>query len=106
VVKGALLTLWLVGFGTLLMLCLRIYRGMPSNYGVDGRIFGALTIYSVAWWIAVVACIAFGFGLSYRWRGPLGVWVFLAVTDLIPAGAPALLLALLAKVHEALRNSQ
>jgi hypothetical protein len=106
VVKGALLTFWLVGFGTLLMFYLRVYRGLPSNSAVDARNFGALTIYSVAWWVAVVACVAIGFGLSYRWRGPLGVWVFLAVTDLIPAGALALLLALLAKLHEAVRNTQ
>jgi hypothetical protein len=106
VIKGALLAFWLVGFGTLVMLYLQVYRGMPSNIAIDYRIFGRLTIYSVVWWVAVVACVAVGFGLSFRWRGPLGMWVVLALTDLVPAGALALLLALLAKVHEAVRNSQ
>ena len=106
VAKGALLTFWLVGFGTLVMLYLRVYRGMPSNSAVDARVFGFYTVYSVAWWVGAVVCLAIAFGLSYRWKGPVGLWVFLAVTDLIPAGILALFLTLVAKGHEALKNSQ
>ncbi|HXM15918.1 MAG TPA: hypothetical protein VN933_11800 [Candidatus Eremiobacteraceae bacterium] len=101
-----MLTFWLVGFGTMVMLYLRIYRGMPSNIAVDYRFFGYLTIRSVAWWVAVGVCIAIGFGVSYWWRGPLSLWVFLAVTDLVPAGALALFVVLLSKAQEAIRSNQ
>jgi hypothetical protein len=105
VVKGALLTFWLAGFGTLLMLYLRLYRGLPTNSAIDYRIYGNLTIYSVGWWVAAIVCMAIGFGLSYRWRGPVGLWVFVAVTDLVPAGALALFLVLFVTLRRAVRAS-
>ena len=98
VVKGVLLSFWLVGFGTLLMLYFRLFRGMPTNSAIDYRTFGHLTIYSVAWWVAAAVCIAIGFGLSYWRRGPISFWVFVAVSDLVPGGALALFLVLVANL--------
>jgi hypothetical protein len=42
VVEGALLSFWLVGFGTLVMLYLRVFRGVTGIVAIEYRIFGNL----------------------------------------------------------------
>jgi hypothetical protein len=101
ILKGFLLALWLVGFGTLLTLYLAIYRTLPPNTAVSTSVFGLYTVYSGAWWLGVIACVAVSFAVSNVWTGPRSLWLFLAVTDVIPVGLLALFLTLVAKLHAA-----
>jgi hypothetical protein len=41
-----------------------------------------------------MACFAIGFVIARAWTGPLGLWIALLVTGLIPAGCLTLFLVL------------
>jgi hypothetical protein len=60
-----------------------------------------ITIHNPFWWTALVICFVIGLVIARAWSGPLGVWIALAVTGLIPAGCLALFLALLSKLKQA-----
>lgn len=53
------------------------------------------------WWWAFVVCFVIGYAIARSWSGPVGLWIALAVTGLIPAGFLALFLALVAKLKQA-----
>ena len=100
--KGALLSLWLLGFGTIAYLYLAIFRRLPPGPGAVGiTVFTAYTIQNPLWWTALVLCFVLGFAIARTWSGPLGVWVALLVTGLLPAGCLALFLVLVYKMKQA-----
>lgn len=97
--KGALLGFWLAGFGTMAWLYFGIFRHMPPNSAVGVRIITSATIQSPLWWIALVVCIVLGCAITRSWSGPLGLWIALLVTGLIPAGLLALFVVLVYKLR-------
>jgi hypothetical protein len=98
IAKGTLLGLWLLGFGTIAYLYLAIFRHLPPNSAVGVTVFTAYTIQNPLWWTALVACLVLGYAIARSWSGPLGVWIALLVTGLIPAGCLALFLVLAYKL--------
>lgn len=104
ILKGTLLALWLFGFGNLAWLYFTLYRNLPPNSSVDIRIITAFTIQNALWWTALVLCLVLGYAIARTWRGPLGLWIALAVTGLIPAGFLALFLVLLVKLKQAIQG--
>jgi hypothetical protein len=100
ILKGTLLALWLFGFGTMAWLYFTLYRHMPPNSAVGMRIITALTIQNSFWWAALVLSFVIGFGIARSWSGPLGLWIALLVTGLIPAGCLALFLVLVYKLKQ------
>ena len=100
IAKGTLLSLWLFGFGTMAWLYFALYRHLRPNSTVDIRLIAALTTQHPFWWAALVVCLVVGFAIARSWSGPLGVWIALAVTGLIPAGCLALFLVLVYKLKQ------
>jgi hypothetical protein len=100
IAKGTLLALWLFGFGTMALLSFSIYRHLPPNSAVGVSVFSAHTVRNPYWWTALVICIALGYAVARSWRGPLGLWIALLVTGLIPAGSLALFLVLVYKLKQ------
>lgn len=101
IAKGTLLALWLFGFGTMAYFYLAIFRHMPSNSSVDIRSIAGLTSQNPFWWTALVVCLVLGLAIARSWSGPLGLWIALAVTGMIPAGFFTLFLALMYKLKQA-----
>ena len=100
--KGTLLGLWLVGFGTIAWLYFSIFRRLPPGPGEVGvTVFTAYTIDNLYWWTGVVVCLVLGFVIVRSWSVPLGLWIALAVTGLIPAGCLALFFILVYKLKQA-----
>jgi len=58
ILKGILLGLLLLGFGTLTFFYIAVYRNLTPNSAVDIRVFTANTIQNPLWWIALTATIA------------------------------------------------
>lgn len=104
ILKGTLLALWLFGFGNMAWLYFGLYRNLPPNSAVDIRIITAFTIQNALWWAALVLCFVIGFAIARTWRGPLGLWIALLVTGLIPAGFLALFLVLVVKLKQAIQG--
>jgi len=100
ILKGTLLALWLFGFGNLAWLYFTLYRNLPPNSSVDIRIITAFTIHNALWWAALVVSLVLGYAIARTWRGPLGLWIALLVTGLIPAGCLALFLVLVYKLKQ------
>jgi|SRR5216684_3177969 hypothetical protein len=98
IAKGTLLALWLFRFGTMAWLYIVLYRHLPPHSAVAISVITALTIRNQFWWGALVACFVFGYAIARLWSGPLGFWIVLAVTGLIPAGCLALFLVLVYKL--------
>jgi hypothetical protein len=98
IAKGTLLGLWLVGFATMARLYFAIYRHLPPNSAVSVDIITAFTTRSPIWWTALLVCFVVGYLVARSWRGPLAVWIALAVTGLIPGGVLALFLVLVYKL--------
>jgi len=73
---------------------------MPPNSAVDYRLITRLTTDDPFWWVALAGCLAIGYVVTRIWTGPLGVWIGLAITGLIPAGFLALFIALLMKLKQ------
>jgi hypothetical protein len=101
IAKGALLGLWLFGFGTLGLLYLRVFRHMGPNSAVGVSVITSQTTHSPLWWTALVVCLVLGLAVAHSWRGPLVVWIALAVTGLIPTGFLTVFIVLLWKTREA-----
>lgn len=98
ILKGSLLALWLFGFGTMAWLYAEVYRHLGPHSAVSIRLIAALTIQYPFWWAGLVACLVLGYAIARSWPGPLGVWIALAVTGLIPAGLLTLFLVLVYKL--------
>lgn len=99
--KGTLLALWLFGFGTMAYLYVAVFRHTPPNSAVDIRVITGLTIQSPLWWTGLVVCLVLGLAVARSWSGPVGLWITLATTGLIPAGCLALFLVLVYKMKQA-----
>jgi hypothetical protein len=106
VLKGTLLGLWLLGFGTMAFFYFPVYRNMPPNSGgvvtsVDIRVFPANTIQNPLWWWALVTCFALGCVIARTWPLPKILWVGLLVTGLVPAGLLVLLITMVVMLKHA-----
>ncbi len=99
--KGTLLALWLFGFGTMAWLYIALYRHLQPNSAVGISVIASLTIHHPFWWTALVVCLVLGYGIARSWSGPLGLWIALLVTGLIPAGCLAFFLVLIVKLKQA-----
>ena len=100
IAKGALLALWLFGFGTMGLLYFSIYRYMPPNSAVDYRSITIRTTQNPFWWMSLVVCLVVSYAIARSWSGPLLLWIALFLTGLIPAGCLALFLTLLYKLKQ------
>lgn len=78
-------------------LYLMIYRHLPPHTAVDVASIGLLTMLNPMWWAGLVICLIVGLAIARSWSGPLGVWIALVATGLIPGGALAVFLALITK---------
>src|SRR6267378_1266953 len=101
IMKGTLLAAWLLGFGTMAWLYFALYRNLPPSSAVDIRVITALTTQNPLWWTALVLCLVLGLAIARSWSGPLGLWIALLVTGLIPAGLFSLFLVLVYKLKRA-----
>jgi len=101
IVKGTLLALWLFGFGTMALLYVAVYRNLPPNSAVGISVITGYTTQNPLWWTALVVCLVLGFAIARSWSGPLGLWIALLVTGLIPAGLFSLFLVLVYKLKRA-----
>jgi hypothetical protein len=102
ILKGSLLALWLFGFGTMAWLYFAVYRRMPPNSAVSVRVITFYTTMNPLWWTALAVCLVIGYAIARSWSGPVGLWIALAVTGLIPAGFLALFLVLIVKLKQAI----
>jgi hypothetical protein len=103
ILKGALLSICLFGFGTVVFstsVC-TVMRPHLSHLrpgeavGLDERSIGLLTTLNPLWWTALVVCLVLGLVIARSWRGPLVLWIALLVTGLIPAGLLTLFITVL-----------
>jgi len=94
IAKGTLLALWLFGFGTMGWLYIAVYRNLRPNTAVSVSVIASRTTMNPFWWTALVVCLVLGYAIARSWSGPLGLWIALLVTGLIPAGWLALFLVL------------
>ncbi len=101
IAKGTLLALWLFGFGTMAYFYFAIFRHMPRNSAVGMSVITAYTVHNPLWWTALVLCLVLGLAIARSWPGPLGLWIALLVTGLIPAGCLALFLTVVFKMRQA-----
>lgn len=101
ILKGTVLGLWLFGFGTIALLYLAVYRGLPPHSAVGVTVITAYTIQNLWWWAALLTCLALGGAVARRWSGPAVLWIALLVTGLIPAGLLTLFIVLAVKVKQA-----
>ena len=106
ILKGILLALWLVGFGTFARLYFEIRRINPQRkqFAVSASWLASHTIRSTVWWIATIICVAASFALTRAWDGPLTLWIAVAATDLFPIAVLALYMTLYVKAHNAART--
>ena len=100
IAKGTLLALWLFGFGTIAWLYFAIYSHMPPNSAVSVHVITSYSTLNPLWWAAFVVCFVIGFAIARSWSGPLGLWIALFVTGLIPAGFLTLFLVLPYKLKQ------
>jgi hypothetical protein len=104
IAKGTLLALWLFGFGTMVWLYISIFRHLPPTV-VDIRVITLPTTQNPFWWAGLVVCLILGLAIARSWRGPLGLWIALLVTGLVPAGSLALFLVLVYKLKQVSQGS-
>lgn len=67
ILKGALLSICLFGFGTMGFLYLRLHRYMEPHSSLDVRIIGSLTTGNPLWWTALVVCLVLGIAIAHSW---------------------------------------
>ncbi|HVS88986.1 MAG TPA: hypothetical protein VHF01_12305 [Candidatus Acidoferrum sp.] len=106
ILKGTLLGLWLLGFGTMAFFYFAIYRNLPPNTGggvssMDIRVFTVNTIQNPLWWGALVVCFVLSYAIARSWPLPKILWVGLLVTGLVPAGILALFIVMVVKLKQA-----
>ncbi|HXN50441.1 MAG TPA: hypothetical protein VN943_00790 [Candidatus Acidoferrum sp.] len=99
IAKGLLLGIWLFSFGTITFLYFAIFR-KASGGMIGGDIIAHLTTHSPVWWVALVACVAFGLFITRSWSGRPILWIALAVTELFPMGLLVMFLTLVARNKE------
>jgi hypothetical protein len=68
---------------------------------VSVHVITSYTTLNPLWWAALVLSFVIGFGIARSWSGPLGLWIALLVTGLVPSGSLALFLALVYKLKQA-----
>ncbi len=78
-----------------------VYRNLPPNSAVGISVITVYTTQNPLWWTALVVCLVLGFAIARSWSGPLGLWIALLVTGLIPAGLFSLFLVLVYKLKRA-----
>jgi hypothetical protein len=100
ILKGALLGLWVFGFGTMAWLYFAIYRHVHANTAVDVRIITHFTTQSPLWWTALLVSLVLGCAIARSWSWPLIVWIGLLVTGLVPAGLLAMFITLFVKLKQ------
>ncbi len=98
IAKGTLLALWLTGYATMAWLYFALYRHLQPNSAVGLSAISGLTTHNPFWWAVLVLCLVLGYTIARSWPGPIGLWISLAVTGLIPAGCLALFLVILYKL--------
>jgi hypothetical protein len=101
ILKGTLLGLWFLGFGTIVFFYVGLYRNAPPNSSVDIRVFTANTIQNPLWWTALIVCLVLSYAITRSWSGPPILWVALVVTGLVPAGLFAVFIAMAVKLKQA-----
>jgi hypothetical protein len=101
IVKGAFLGIWLFSFGTIALLYFAVYRNLPPNSAVGVTVITGYTIQNPLWWTALVVFLVLGLVIARSWSGPLGLWIALGVTGLIPAGLLALFITLVVTLKRA-----
>ncbi len=98
ILKGTLLGLWLLGYGTMALLYFAIYRNRRPHSVVVVSVI-PYTIYSPLWWTVLVACFSLGYTIVRWWSAPPILWVAVLVTGLVPAGWLALFLVIVMKLR-------
>jgi len=101
IVKGAFLGIWLFGFGTIALLYFAIYRNLSPHSAVGVTVITGYTSQNPLWWAALAVCLVLGLAIARSWSGPVGLWIALLVTGLIPAGCLTLFLVLVYKLKQA-----
>src|SRR5216684_7630388 len=97
VLKGTLLGLWLLGFGTIALLYFASYRYAPRSTITFVPVIAHYTMENPLWWTALVVCFVLSYAITHSWSGPPILWVALLVTGLVPAGLLAMVITLLVK---------
>jgi hypothetical protein len=85
-------------------LYIALYSHLPPNSAVSVNVITALTTQNPLWWAALVVCLVLGYAVARPWPGPLGLWIALLVTGLIPAGCLALFIALAYKLKQGIKS--
>jgi hypothetical protein len=106
ILKGTVLGLWAFGFGTIAYLYLRIFRhtppmppGQATSWDFSG--IGLSITLNPLWWATLVVCLILGLAITRHWSVPLGLWIVVIVTGVVPAGLLALILVLVYKTKQA-----
>ena len=100
ILKGAFLGVWLFGFGTIALLYFGIYRHLSPHSAVGLSAITAYTSRNPLWWAALAVCLVLGLAIARSWSGPVGLWIALLVTGLVPAGCVTLFLVLAYKLKQ------
>jgi hypothetical protein len=101
ILKGAFLGTWLFGFGTIAYLYFAVYSHLRPNSAVAVSVITSYTTLNPLWWTGLVVCFVLGLAIVRAWSGPLGLWIALLVTGLIPAGLLTVFLVLVYKMKQA-----
>jgi hypothetical protein len=101
ILKGTLIGLWVLGFGTMALLYFAVYSNLPRNSAVGVTVITHYTTQNLLWWTALIVCLVLGCAIARSWSGPPVLWIALLVTGLIPAGFLALFIALVGKLKQA-----
>jgi hypothetical protein len=100
IVKGFLLCIWLVSFGTLAYLYLILFRRVPAGTAIGVDVFKSLLVLNPYWWFSMAACFAIGILVTRSWPGKPILWIALVVTELFPVGLLVLFFALVSRNRE------
>lgn len=101
ILKGSLLGLWLLGFGTMASLYFVSYRYVPRSIITFIPVIAHYTIENPLWWTALVVCFVLGYAIARSWSGPPILWTGLLATGLVPAGLLALFITMVVKLNKA-----
>lgn len=104
ILKGTLLGLWLLGFGTLAFLYFAIYRNLQPNTAVALSVITANTIRNPLWWVAGIVCFVLSYAITRSWEGPRLMWAALLVTGLVPTGLLAMFVTMVVMLKRASRG--
>lgn len=99
ILKGAFLGLWVFVFGTLVFLCLAVFRNLRPNMAVGLSVLAGYTTWNPPWWAAFLIAIVAGCLVTRSWPGKSWFWISLLVTFLFPVGLVGLFLATVAKLR-------